>query len=146
RTIAKDSFARIPIFGWYYAKGSVLVNRRSDESRRRSFLEMKETLRQGMHMSVYPEGTRNRSNDPLKSFHDGAFRLAVETRNAVIPAVIFNTKKALPVHKTFYFMPHRVEIHFLPEIPVEGKTARELKEEVFRVMWDYYLQNSKSLN
>lgn len=141
KTIAKSSFTKVPLFGFFYAKGSVLVNRKSDESRRRSFIEMKETLQQGMHMSVYPEGTRNRSDDPLKPFHDGAFKLAVETGKSIIPAVIFNTKKVLPLHKGFYFMPHRLGIHFLPEISVTGKTAKELKQEVFDVMWKYYLQN-----
>jgi 1-acyl-sn-glycerol-3-phosphate acyltransferase len=141
KTIAKKSFTKAPLFGWFYAKGSVLVDRNRDESRRKSFLEMKETLAAGMHMSIYPEGTRNRSNEPLKSFQDGAFRLAVETGHSIIPAVIFNTRKVLPIHKFFYFMPHRLGMHFLPAISPAGKTAKELKKEVFDVMWNYYLEN-----
>ncbi len=141
KTIAKSSFTKVPLFGFFYAKGSVLVNRKSDESRRRSFIEMKETLQKGMHMSIYPEGTRNRTDEPLKSFHDGAFKLAVETGKPIIPTVIFNTKKVLPLHKAFYFMPHRLGIHFLPEISSTNKTAKDLKQEVFDVMWNYYLQN-----
>lgn len=141
KTIAKKSFTKVPLFGWFYAKGSVLVDRNSEESRRRSFIEMKETLSHGMHMSIYPEGTRNRSNEPLKSFHDGAFRLAVETKKAIIPAVIFNTKKVLPIHKFFYFMPHQLEMHFLPEIDARNKSAKVLKQEVFDMMWNYYLEN-----
>lgn len=103
---------------------------------------MKETLVQGMHMSIYPEGTRNRGSEPLKSFHDGAFRLAVETKKEIIPAVIFNTRKVLPIHKGFYFMPHRLQIHFLPAISPANKTAKELKQEVFDTMWNYYLQHA----
>ena len=41
---------------------------------------MKEVLKKGMHMCIYPEGTRNRTNEPLKKFYDGAFKLAVETK------------------------------------------------------------------
>jgi 1-acyl-sn-glycerol-3-phosphate acyltransferase len=52
RTIAKKSFTKVPLFGWFYAKGSVLVDRNSEESRRRSFNEMKQTLNEGMHMSI----------------------------------------------------------------------------------------------
>lgn len=142
KTIAKSSFTKVPLFGWFYAKGSVLVDRNSEESRRRSFGQMKETLAQGMHMSIYPEGTRNRGSEPLKSFHDGAFRLAVETKKEIIPAVIFNTRKVLPIHKGFYFMPHRLQIHFLPAISPANKTAKELKQEVFDTMWNYYLQHA----
>src|SRR5687767_14663410 len=52
KTIAKKSFTKIPLFGWFYRKGSVLVDRKRDESRRRSFIQMKQTLEQHMHMSI----------------------------------------------------------------------------------------------
>lgn len=138
KTIAKSSFTKVPLFGLYYMKGAVLVDRKSEASRKKSFEKMKEVLRKGMHMCVYPEGTRNRTAEVLKSFHSGAFRLAVETGNNIIPAVIFNTKKVLPLHKTFYFWPNRIEMHFLEEIPVANQTAEELKIRVFNVMKAYY--------
>jgi 1-acyl-sn-glycerol-3-phosphate acyltransferase len=141
KTIAKTSFAKIPLFGFYYMKGSVLVDRKSDESRRRSFEKMKAVLKKNMHMSVYPEGTRNRTDQPLKKFHDGAFKLAVDTGNAIIPSVIFNTKKVLPLDKTFYFWPHPLEIHFLQPISPANKTHEQLKAEVFEVMKDYFVSH-----
>jgi len=141
KTIAKNSFAKVPLFGWFYRKGAVLVDRKSEISRRKSFEEMKKVLAGGMHMSIYPEGTRNRSNEPLKKFYDGAFKLAETTGNAIIPAVIFNTKKALPVHKKFYFLPHRLEMHFLEPVPVNGQTTEQLRDRVFTIMKDYYVQH-----
>ena len=142
KTIAKTSFTKIPLFGFYYAKGSVLVDRKDEASRRQSFEKMKLVLERGMHMSIYPEGTRNRTNEPLKKFHDGAFRLAAETGHAIIPCIMFNTKKVLPIGKAFYFWPHKLEIHFLPAIPViENESYPELKEKVFEVMKDYYTRN-----
>jgi 1-acyl-sn-glycerol-3-phosphate acyltransferase len=142
KTIAKKSFAKIPLFGWFYSKGSVLVDRSSDASRRKSFEDMKRVLKQGMHMCIYPEGTRNRTNEPLKKFYDGAFKLAVETKTAVIPTLIFNTKKALPANKPFYFLPHKLEMHFLEPIPSDNTTVEQLKEKVFAIMKAYYLQHN----
>src|SRR5439155_14872246 len=95
KTIAKIEMARIPLFGMIYKRGSVLVDRKSEESRRKSFNKMKEVLQMGMHMCIYPEGTRNKTNEPLQRFHDGAFRLAVETKKDIMPAVIFYTNKVL---------------------------------------------------
>jgi 1-acyl-sn-glycerol-3-phosphate acyltransferase len=142
KTIAKTSFAKIPLFGWFYRRGSVLVDRKSDVSRRRSFEEMKRVLSGGIHMCIYPEGTRNRTNEPLKKFYDGAFKLAVAAETDIIPAVIFNTKKALPVNKPFYFLPHKLEMHFLEPIEVaKCKTAEELKDKTFAVMKAYYETN-----
>lgn len=138
KTIAKTSFTKIPLFGWYYAKGSVLVDRNSDASRRASVIEMKKVLSLGMHMCIYPEGTRNRTTEPLKKFYDGAFKLAVDTGHAIIPTLIFNTKKALPIHKAFYFMPVRLEMHFLAPVEPGNLKPAELRDKVFGIMADYY--------
>ena len=98
---------------------------------------MKMVLARGMHMCIYPEGTRNRTKEPLKKFHDGAFKLAVATGHEVIPAIIFNTKKVLPVNKTFFFWPHQLKLHFLEPISVKGLSAEEVKNKVFNVMSDH---------
>lgn len=138
RTIAKKSFTKVPIFGWYYAKGSVLVDRKSEQSRRKSFEMMMQTLREGMHMSIYPEGTRNRTNEPLKKFYDGAFKLSVASGAPIIPSVIFNTKKILPPNKPMYLIPGPMEIHFLEPIEPTNLSSDELKDKVFEVMKNYY--------
>lgn len=140
KTIAKVEMAKIPLFGIIYRRGSVLVDRKDKNSRKNSFKAMKEVLRQRMHMCIYPEGTRNKTDQPLKEFYDGAFRLAAETGHAIIPALIFNTKTVLPSDKGFFFWPSEMRLHFLPEIPVvQGGDADELKNRVFKVMENYLL-------
>lgn len=140
KTIAKDFYAKIPIFGWYYARGSVLINRKDDKSRKESYWKMKSVLEKGIHMSIYPEGTRNRTKEPLKKFYDGAFRLAVENGKDIIPTILMNTKKALPFEKTFFFWPTRFEIHFLPPVASAEKTTQDLKDEVYKIMENYLRQ------
>ena len=141
KTIAKKSFTKIPIFGWIYTFGSVLVDRNSDASRRKSYDEMKRMLAMGLDMLIYPEGTRNRTNDPLKKFYDGAFRLAVDTGKPILPVILFHTKKVLPANQFFFLIPHKLEMHFLPAIDSTQYSADELKEKIFKIMWDYYSQN-----
>jgi 1-acyl-sn-glycerol-3-phosphate acyltransferase len=141
KTIAKKSFAKVPIFGWVYAFGSVLVDRNSDASRRKSIEEMKHMLRIGLDMVIYPEGTRNRTNDPLKKFYDGAFRLAVDTGKPILPVILFHTKKVLPANKFFYLLPHKLEMHFLPAVSSVDISSDALKEKIFKLMWDHYLNN-----
>src|SRR6476620_2380578 len=125
KTIAKVELAKTPVFGLLYKRGSVLVDRKREDSRKMSYIKMKEVLDMGLHMCIYPEGTRNKTSQPLQRFHDGAFKLAVETGKAVIPAVIFNTTKVLPTNKTFFFWPQRVEMHFLPSIESAGRSTQE---------------------
>ncbi|MDB5252980.1 MAG: 1-acyl-sn-glycerol-3-phosphate acyltransferase [Flaviaesturariibacter sp.] len=134
KTIAKIEMSRIPLFGIIYKRGSVLVDRKSEESRKSSYTRMRAVLEMGLHMCIYPEGTRNKSREPLQRFHDGAFKLAVDTGKAVIPALIFNAREILPPGKGFYFWPRPVRMQFLPPISPDGKTVAELREEVFAVM------------
>jgi 1-acyl-sn-glycerol-3-phosphate acyltransferase len=141
KTIAKKSFAKVPVFGWVYKFGSVLVDRNSDASRRKSYEEMKHMLNIGLDMLIYPEGTRNRTNDPLKKFYDGAFRLAVDTGKPILPVILFHTKKVLPANKFFYMLPHKLEMHFLPAVSSTGISSDALKQKVFQLMWDHYAAN-----
>lgn len=144
KTIAKAEMAKIPLFGMIYKRGSVLVDRKSEESRRTSYAKMKEVLEMGLHMCIYPEGTRNKTAEPLARFHDGAFRLASDTGKQIIPALIFNTVNVLPP-KGFSFHPQKVEMHFLPPVSVNEKSTLQLKEEVFEIM-SRYLTNKSQIN
>ncbi len=144
KTIAKIELSKIPLFGLIYRRGSVLVDRKSDDSRRKSMEEMRWVLAHGMHMCIYPEGTRNKTGQPLKSFYDGAFKLASDTGTPIIPAIILNTSKVLPVNKKFLLWPHPISIYFLEPIPVtKGEDVTNLKEKVFKIMWDCYKVKSE---
>jgi 1-acyl-sn-glycerol-3-phosphate acyltransferase len=141
KTIAKIEMAKIPLFGLIYQRGSVLVDRKSEESRKNSFTKMKDVLGLGLHMCIYPEGTRNKTDQPLQPFHNGAFKLAIDSGKAILPAVIFNTAKVLPADKSFYFWPVKIRMHFLSPIPVGSSTLDELKEKVFQQMKEHYVNN-----
>jgi 1-acyl-sn-glycerol-3-phosphate acyltransferase len=141
KTIAKVELSRIPLFGIVYKRGSVLVNRKNEESRKMSYLKMKEVLEMGLHMCIYPEGTRNKTVQPFQRFHDGAFRLSVDSGKSILPALIFNTATVLP-RKFFFFWPAKIELHYLaPVSPAGFSSAETLKQSVFELMKEYYLKN-----
>ena len=142
KTIAKDSFAKVPVFGWFYKRGAILINRKDERSRIKSYEDMKKELAKGMHMCIYPEGTRNRTAAPLKQFYDGAFKLATDSKKEIIPCLIIGTKKAMPVNKFFYLFPTPLKMHFLPAVSAENITAKDLKEKVFNIMKDHYTANA----
>lgn len=141
KTIAKVEMSKIPLFGIVYKRGSVLVDRKNDESRKMSYVKMREVLDMGLHMCIYPEGTRNKTGQPLQRFHDGAFRLSVDSGKSVLPGVIFNTTEALP-RKFFYFWPAKIELHYLkPVSPSNFSSKDALRDEVFNVMEEHYVSN-----
>ena len=70
------------------------------------------------------------------------FRLALDTKKAVMPALIFNSKIAMPADKTLYVVPRRLYMHFLPPVPIEAEdTVERLKQRVFEKMKIYYEEN-----
>lgn len=141
KTIGKIEFLKIPIFNFFYERGGVLVDRKSETSRRKSYEDMKKVLALNLHMCIYPEGTRNKTTEPLQPFKDGAFKLAIDTNTAIIPCLIFNTAKAMPIHPSFCLLPTRLQMHFLPPITPMGETVQTLREKTHSIMSSYYLQH-----
>lgn len=144
KTLAKIEIAKVPLFGTIYKLGTILVDRNDEKSRKESFASMRQTLQMGLHLCLYPEGTRNKTGKGLQPFQDGAFVVAIREQTPIIPALIFNTSKILPQDKTFFAWPSSIPFHFLKPISTEGLTLRdlpELKEKVWNIMNDYYTQN-----
>jgi 1-acyl-sn-glycerol-3-phosphate acyltransferase len=145
KTIAKAEMAKIPVFGLIYQTGSILVDRKNEKSRRESFTKMREVLDMGLHMCIYPEGTRNTSPEPLRPFHDGAFRLAIASGKSIIPMIIFNSRRANPPDKVFFLLPVKLYMDFLPEVKtLPDETVEQLKGRVHEMMKQYILKHSPS--
>ncbi len=145
KTLAKIEMAKIPIFGYIYSSGSILVDRSNNRSKAESFFAMVDALKKGYHLCLFPEGTRNKTNAPLGPFFDGAFKVAIKAQKPIIPALIFGTKHILHPTKKFWAWPHRIEFHFLPEVSVEGLKSSDsegLQSKVYAMMHDYYVQHS----
>lgn len=149
KTLAKIEMARIPIFGVIYKAGSVLVDRKNEASRRDSFNQMALMLDKGLHLCLYPEGTRNKTAQPLQPFHKGAFKTAIDAQKPIIPALIFNTRGIFPGRPKFWAWPNRIHFHFLPPIETKGlqpADVKQLKEDIHLQMEQYFVANQKRLS
>jgi 1-acyl-sn-glycerol-3-phosphate acyltransferase len=146
KTLAKIEMSKVPLFGVIYKAGSILVDRKKESSRRESFSRMQETLDMGIHLCLYPEGTRNKGGQPMQPFFDGAFITAIKSQRPVMPGVIFNTGKILPANKKAWARPMPIHFHFLEPVPTTGLTldnVTELKNRVYHIMETYYVTHQK---
>lgn len=143
KTLAKVEMAKTPIFGVIYKAGSILVDRDSDASRKESFTKMQQILKMGLHLCLYPEGTRNKTDKPLQEFFDGAFIAAIRAQKPIMPAVIMGTRDILPSNAPkFWARPKMIRYHFLDPIETKGMSMsdrHELKDRVHKIMEDYLL-------
>ena len=137
KPLGKVEMVKIPIFGLIYQRVVVLIDRASKESRTKSVEELKQDLAKGQSILIFPEGTMNRSNQPLNEFYDGAFRLAIETQTPIAPMVIINARKLFPRDNPLAARPGVITCVFHQPVEVIGLVADDLerlKKTVFDQM------------
>ena len=66
--LAKYELSKVPLFGFIVKRLCVLVDRKNAESRRKSITYLRKTINEGFSVFLYPEGTRNQSDKPLRDF------------------------------------------------------------------------------
>lgn len=137
RPLGKVEMSKVPVFGFIYRKAIVTVNRNSPKDRTKSLLLLRSILRKGISVLVFPEGTFNMTTKPLKSFYDGAFRLAIETQTPVKPVLFLDAYRRMSYKSLFSLTPGICRILYLDEISVDGFSMKEiqaLKEKVYEKM------------
>lgn len=136
RPLAKKELKKIPVFGWVAQAATVIVDRSSPESRKKSIDRLKNTLLKGISILIFAEGTQNRTKEVLQPFHEGAFRIAVDTQQPILPMVVVGAGRLMPPG-TINLRPGKIRIFVGEEIPTAGLTWKDvpgLKEKTFTIM------------
>ena len=94
--IGKKELARLPLFGYFYRKTNILVDRSSIISSQKAFVTASEKLQEGIGICIFPEGGVPDEKIELARFKNGAFRLAVEHQVKIIPVSYPDNKAHLP--------------------------------------------------
>ncbi|MFM7511537.1 MAG: lysophospholipid acyltransferase family protein [Bacteroidota bacterium] len=137
RPLGRAETASIPIFGFIYKHAIVTVNRSDPKNRAASVSRLKALLRKGISVFVFPEGTFNMTSAPLKSFYDGAFRIAIETGTPIKPLLFLDGYHRMHYSHPTSIKPGRSRAIFLEEVKVDGFTLEQiplLKERVQEIM------------
>ena len=136
RPLAKKELLKIPVFGWIARSAAVIVDRSSGESRKKSMDKLKKILSDGISILLFAEGTQNRTKELLQPFKDGAFRIAIDTQQPILPMVVVGAGPLMPPG-TIRMKPGRVKVIVGKEIPTTGLTTDDqaaLKKKTFEVM------------
>jgi len=137
RALGKVEMAKVPVFGFIYKKAIVAVDRTNSQSRLQSIRILKSIIQKGISVIVFPEGTFNMTNQPLKDFYDGAFRVAIETQIPVKPVLFLDTYSRMHHKSIFSLTPGKCRAVYLDEISAEGLTVDDtprFKERVHSIM------------
>ncbi len=131
--VGKKELARYPLFGFFYKRTCILVDRKNPSSRHAVFQQAQKRLDKGLSVCIFPEGgVPDDTSIVLDQFRDGAFRLAINHQIPIVPIVFYDNKKRFSYH-FFSGSPGVLRAKVLPFIQTKGYTLqnkRELNQKV----------------
>jgi 1-acyl-sn-glycerol-3-phosphate acyltransferase len=145
RPLAKKELLKLPVFGWITRATCIVVDRSNHDSRKESLNHLVKILHLGINILIFPEGTQNRTNEALQPFKDGAFRIAVDSQEPLIPMIVYGAGKLMPPG-TIQLKPGRIKIIVGKEIPYDASstTVAELKQRTYKIMMDMIKEHQSS--
>jgi 1-acyl-sn-glycerol-3-phosphate acyltransferase len=137
--VGKKELARYPIFGFFYKRTCILVDRKDTKSRHAVFHQAQKRLERGLSVCIFPEGgVPDDTSIVLDHFRDGAFRLAINHQIPIVPIVFFDNKKRFS-YQFFSGSPGVLRAKILPFVSTEGLTLqnkRQLNQKVRQLVLD----------
>lgn len=130
--LAKSEIKYIPFFGYMTKMLAIMVNRKNKESRDKSMQYMIGELQKGYSIFIYPEGTRNRTDQPLKEFKEGAFKLAIMAQIPIAVQTIVGTKE-VNNPKGLQLFPGTVQVNWSTPIETKGMTMDDMPALIEKV-------------
>jgi len=142
--VGKKELAKIPIFGFFYKRTCILVDRSNPKSRKEVFVQAQKRLNKGLSICIFPEGgVPSDSSIVLHEFKDGAFRLAIEHQIPIVPICFYDNKKRFP-YSSFKGNPGKLRVKILSFLQTKGLTQenkQNIKESSRKQMYEDLINN-----
>jgi 1-acyl-sn-glycerol-3-phosphate acyltransferase len=137
--VGKQELAKIPLFGFFYKRTCILVDRNNAQSRRAVFESAQKRLNRGLSVCIFPEGGVPEDESVLlDTFKDGAFRLAIEHQIPIVPISFGDNKKRFS-YTFFSGSPGLMRVKIHSQVDTKGKTLqdrRSIRDEVRQVIYN----------
>mgnify|MGYP003918534393 CR=1 FL=1 len=136
--VGKKELVKIPIFGFFYKRVVIMVDRSNPKSRKRVFEMAKKRLQGGTSIGIFPEGLVPDEDVILAPFKKGAFSLAIEYQIPIVPQTYYDGKRLFSWNflkggmGTFRIRQHE----FIETKGLKSNDLEELKEKTFRVIYN----------
>ena len=130
--VGKKELVNIPVFGFFYKRVCILVDREDSRSRTGVYRRAQKRLNQGLSICIFPEGGVPEEDVILDDFKDGAFKMAIAHNIPVVPITFYDNKSRFPF--TFFSGSPgiaRVKVHsFFKTKELMENEKSELREQV----------------
>ncbi|WP_413788378.1 lysophospholipid acyltransferase family protein [Tenacibaculum sp. 1B UA] len=152
--VGKKELAKFPIFGFFYKKVVIVVDRSDLESRKKVYEQAHSRLKNGTSVAIFPEGLVPAENIVLAPFKNGAFSLAIEHQIPIVPQVYYDGKRLFS-WDFFKGSPGTLRVKQCEFIETEYLVAgdkKKLKEQTYNVIYnelindELYMKDTNRLN
>ena len=100
--VAKKEMESFPILSiWMKRLHCLFLDRKDIKQGLKTILTGIDLIKNGISVCIFPEGTRNKSNDRLLPFKEGSLKMAEKTGCPIIPFAITNSSKLFEDHMPF---------------------------------------------
>ena len=146
--VGKKELEKIPLFGYFYRRVCILVDRSSPESRKEVYTKAIKRLETGISVCIFPEGGVPDPNVILDKFKNGAFSLAIQFQIPIVPITFLDCEKKFPyffAYNHFYGSPGKLRANVHEFIETKGLNQENkefLKEKVYDILHKDLLSNS----
>ena len=136
--VGKKELVKLPVFGFFYKKAVVMVDRNDPKSRKEVYARIKKRLDKGISIAIFPEGLVPTENIILAPFTNGAFSLAIEYKMPIVTQIYYDAKR---LFSWDFFKGHpgvfRVkQLKFINTEHYNTDDKASLKEETFKLMFN----------
>ncbi len=144
--VGKKELVKIPLFGFFYKRACIMVDRSDSRSRRKVYARAQKKIDQGLSICIFPEGgVPEDMSMVLDKFKEGAFKLAIEYQIPIVPITFPDNKKRFS-YNFFSGCPGlmRAKVHHFVE--TEGMTIenkQQLSENVREIILNQLLEFEK---
>lgn len=133
--VSKPENFSLPIAGgWMHHAGFLAIDRENPKNALVTINKAAEYLKnQQVSVGIFPEGTRNKTSEPLLEFKNGAFKIATKAKCPIVVAALKNTRKVqhnFPWKKTDIY----VHIEVIPAEEVAVSNTAKLSERVYDIL------------
>lgn len=97
--IAKKEFKKIPFLSWWMILlNDLFIDRNDIKQGLKIILQAIEYVKNGKNVCIFPEGTRNKTDEEMLPFHEGSFKIAVKGDCPIIPMTMYNMEQVFEAH------------------------------------------------
>ncbi len=142
--VGKQELIKLPIFGFFYKRTCILVDRSDPESRKKVYESAQRKLKRGFSVCIFPEGLVPADESVvLSEFKNGVFSLSIEHQIPIVPMIFFDCKKRFS-YTINSGSPGLLRVKVLDMIETKNLTLDDknmIREKAYQIMYQELIKD-----